>query len=287
MITPYVEGVVSTVDGKKVISYGVSSYGYDIRLANEFVLFKSSDVTNTEPVVIDPKHISEDNCTRIFATKDHFLLPPKTFVLAKSVERLKMPRNVIAECLGKSTYARAAIFVGITPIEPGWEGVITLEIFNTSDSYVKLYINEGICQLVFHDGVEPDVSYADRGGKYQGQQGVTLPKMVETDVLEKKLTLRDIGCELIIEQLAPNMRWLSRESPFVYRTELRSKFFEVVNGLKGIYRDFELLDDEQQFNDLETVLNLLRIKSDAVSAKMLAVMLSECEDFKQLWFRLR
>jgi dCTP deaminase len=167
MIDPFSEKQVS----QGVISYGVSSYGYDLRVADEFKVF-----TNVNCTVVDPKHFDE----RSFVTvqSDVCLIPPNSFALARSVEYFKIPRDVLTICVGKSTYARCGIIVNVTPFEPEWEGFVTLEISNTTPLPAKIYANEGLCQILFFQSDEVcEVSYADRKGKYQSQQGIVLPKM--------------------------------------------------------------------------------------------------------------
>jgi len=170
MINPFESSLVRNVDDKKVISYGLSSYGYDIRCADEFKIF-----TNVNNSIVDPKNFTEDNFVDFKG--DVCIIPPNSFVLARTVEYIKMPRDVIAICLGKSTYARCGVVANITPIEPEWEGHITLEFSNTTPLPAKIYANEGVAQLLFFQSNEMcSVSYADRAGKYQGQQGITLPR---------------------------------------------------------------------------------------------------------------
>jgi dCTP deaminase len=167
MIDPFSEKQVS----QGVISYGVSSYGYDLRVADEFKVF-----TNVNCTVVDPKHFDE----RSFVTvqSEVCLIPPNSFALARSVEYFKIPRDVLTICVGKSTYARCGIIVNVTPFEPEWEGFVTLEISNTTPLPAKIYANEGLCQILFFQSDEVcEVSYADRKGKYQSQQGIVLPKM--------------------------------------------------------------------------------------------------------------
>ncbi len=171
MITPYEE------NGKRPgkISYGVSSYGYDIRLDTEFKLF-----TNAFNGVIDPKKFNPTNCIELKPSEDDWsvILPPNSFTLAKSIERFKIPRDILTICLGKSTYARCGIVVNVTPLEPEWEGVITLELSNTTTVPVKVYALEGIAQVLFFRGDRPcEVSYADKQGKYQNQDGLVAPKV--------------------------------------------------------------------------------------------------------------
>lgn len=170
MINPFEPNLVRNVDDKKVISYGLSSYGYDIRCADEFKIF-----TNVNSSVVDPKNFTEDNFVDFKG--DVCIIPPNSFVLARTVEYIKMPRDVLAVCLGKSTYARCGVVANITPIEPEWEGHITLEFSNTTPLPAKIYANEGVAQLLFFQSNEMcGVSYADRAGKYQGQRGITLPR---------------------------------------------------------------------------------------------------------------
>jgi dCTP deaminase len=167
MIEPFEPNQVR--DG--TISYGVSSYGYDIRVAPDFKVF-----TNVHNVVVDPK--SFDDRSFVDVPADVCLIPPNSFALARTVEYFRIPRDVLVLCVGKSTYARCGIIVNVTPLEPTWEGHLTLEISNTTPLPAKIYANEGIAQLIFFRGVEePTVAYADRKGKYQGQEGVTLPKL--------------------------------------------------------------------------------------------------------------
>ena len=154
-----------------VISYGVSSYGYDIRVADEFKVF-----TNVYNTVVDPKDFDPKSFVDIKA--DVCVIPPNSFALARTIEYFRIPRNVLTICLGKSTYARCGIIVNVTPFEPEWEGHVTIEISNTTPLPAKIYANEGIAQVLFFEGDEPpEVSYADKKGKYQKQQGVTLPRL--------------------------------------------------------------------------------------------------------------
>ena len=167
MIEPFEDGQVR--EGR--ISYGLSSYGYDIRVAPEFTGF-----TNVHNVVVDPKNFDPRSFVDVQA--DHCIVPPNSFALARTEEYFRIPRNVLAICVGKSTYARCGIVVNVTPLEPAWEGYLTLEISNTTPLPAKIYAGEGIAQLLFFEGdEEPDVAYADRKGKYQNQTGVTLPRM--------------------------------------------------------------------------------------------------------------
>ena len=167
MIEPFLDHQVS--EGK--ISYGLSSMGYDVRISDEYRIF-----TNVNSSLVDPKNFSDDNF--IERKGPHCIIPPNSFVLARTVEYFKIPNDVLVICLGKSTYARCGIIVNVTPLEPGWEGHVTLEFSNTTPLPAKIYANEGVAQFIFLKGNEkPDVSYADRNGKYMGQKGVTLPKI--------------------------------------------------------------------------------------------------------------
>lgn len=168
MITPFVEAQ----KGEGVISYGVSSYGYDMRVANEFRVF-----TNVYSAIVDPKNFRADSFVDI-TSDDYCIVPPNSFALARSIEYFRIPRAVLCVCLGKSTYARAGIVVNVTPFEPEWEGHVTIEISNTTPLPAKIYANEGIAQVLFFEADEVcEVSYADRKGKYQGQTGVTPPRI--------------------------------------------------------------------------------------------------------------
>jgi dCTP deaminase len=154
-----------------VISYGLSSYGYDIRVADEFKVF-----TNINSTVVDPKHFDARSFVDVKA--DVCIIPPNSFALAKTIEYFRIPRDVLTVCVGKSTYARCGLIVNVTPFEPEWEGFVTLEISNTTPLPAKVYANEGIAQVLFFQSDETcEVSYADKKGKYQGQQGLTLPKL--------------------------------------------------------------------------------------------------------------
>jgi dCTP deaminase len=154
-----------------VVSYGVSSYGYDVRIADDFKVF-----TNISSTVIDPKAF--DPRSFVDVRGDVCVIPPNSFALARTVEYFRIPRNVLVVTLGKSTYARCGIIVNVTPLEPEWEGIVTLEVSNTTPLPAKIYANEGIAQMLFFESDEPcEVSYADKKGKYQAQQGLTLPKM--------------------------------------------------------------------------------------------------------------
>lgn len=154
-----------------VISYGVSSYGYDVRVADEFKIF-----TNINTTVVDPKKFDPNSFVSL--KNDVCIIPPNSFALARTVEYFRIPRNILTICLGKSTYARCGIIVNVTPLEPEWEGIVTLEISNTTPLPAKIYANEGIAQMLFFESDEPcEVSYKDKSGKYLGQTGVTLPRM--------------------------------------------------------------------------------------------------------------
>jgi dCTP deaminase len=170
MIEPFEPGQVKHVNGNKVVSYGTSSYGYDVRCSDEFKIF-----TNVHSSIVDPKNF----CPKSFVDfkGDVCIIPPNSFALARTVERFKIPRSVLTVCLGKSTYARCGIIVNVTPFEPEWEGYVTLEFSNTTPLPAKIYANEGVAQVLFFESDEVcETSYADRGGKYQSQVGVTLPK---------------------------------------------------------------------------------------------------------------
>tara|TARA_B110001452_G_scaffold6532_1_gene5976 strand:+ start:1455 stop:2009 length:555 start_codon:yes stop_codon:yes gene_type:complete len=167
MISPFEDKQVR--DGK--ISYGLSSFGYDARVSEEFKIF-----TNVNSEIVDPKNFKSTN----FVTKNGpvCIVPPNSFALARTVEKFKIPKDIMVICLGKSTYARCGIIVNVTPLEPGWEGYVTLEFSNTTPLPAKIYANEGVAQFIFLKGNEtPEVTYADRDGKYMGQTGVTLPKI--------------------------------------------------------------------------------------------------------------
>ncbi len=171
LIEPFVEEQVRRVDGRGVISYGLSSYGYDVRCADEFKIF-----TNVHSAVVDPKNFSEKSFVDFKG--DVCVIPPNSFALARTIEYFRIPRNVITICLGKSTYARCGIIVNVTPLEPEWEGHVTLEFSNTTPLPAKIYAGEGVAQVIFLESDEVcEVSYRDRGGKYQGQRGVTPPKL--------------------------------------------------------------------------------------------------------------
>ena len=171
MISPFESGQIKDRDGKRIVSYGTSSYGYDIRCSNEFKLF-----TNINSTIVDPKNFDPNSFVEVQG--DYCIIPPNSFALARTVEYFRIPRSVLTICLGKSTYARCGIIVNVTPFEPEWEGYVTLEFSNTTPLPAKIYANEGVAQVLFFEADEIcETSYKDRGGKYQGQVGVTLPKM--------------------------------------------------------------------------------------------------------------
>jgi dCTP deaminase len=175
MIDPFTDKQVREPDaqGRKVISYGVSSYGYDMRVAPEFKIF-----TNALSVIVDPKEFNPKSFVEYEG--DVCVVPPNSFALARSVEYFRIPRNILTICVGKSTYARCGIITNVTPFEPEWEGHVTLEISNTTPLPARIYANEGICQVLFFEADDDDVcetSYADKKGKYQAQRGVTLPRL--------------------------------------------------------------------------------------------------------------
>ena len=182
MIEPFEPGQVREHAGHKIVSYGTSSYGYDIRCSNEFKLF-----TNLNSTIVDPKNFDEKSFVDFRG--DWCIIPPNSFALARTVEYFRIPRNVLTICLGKSTYARCGIIVNVTPFEPEWEGYVTLEFSNTTPLPAKIYANEGVAQVLFIESDEVcETSYKDRGGlgtretrlphpKYQGQTGVTLPRI--------------------------------------------------------------------------------------------------------------
>lgn len=170
MIEPFEPAQVRSVNGERIISYGTSSYGYDVRCANEFKIF-----TNINNSIVDPKNFDEKSFVDFVG--DVCIIPPNSFALARTVEYFRIPRDVLTICLGKSTYARCGIIVNVTPLEPEWEGHVTLEFSNTTTLPAKIYAGEGCAQMLFFGGDEVcEVSYRDRGGKYQGQRGVTLPR---------------------------------------------------------------------------------------------------------------
>ena len=170
MIEPFEAEQISSMEGNRIISYGTSSYGYDIRCSDEFKIF-----TNINSAVVDPKNFDESSF--VDYQGDVCIIPPNSFTLARTIEYFRIPRNVLTIFLGKSTYARGGKIVNVTPFEPEWEGYVTLEFSNTTPLPAKIYANEGVAQVIFFEADEPcEVSYKDRRGKYQGQTGVTLPK---------------------------------------------------------------------------------------------------------------
>ena len=176
MIEPYEPGQVKFSDkggvaGQRIVSYGTSSYGYDVRCASEFKVFTNINSTIVDPKTFDPKSFVD-------VVGDECIIPPNSFALARTVEYFRIPRDVLVVCLGKSTYARCGIIVNVTPLEPEWEGHVTLEFSNTTPLPAKIYANEGACQFIFLSGASTcETSYRDRSGKYQGQKGVTLPRL--------------------------------------------------------------------------------------------------------------
>jgi dCTP deaminase len=167
MIEPFCESQAAG----NVISHGLSSYGYDLRVSDEFKIF-----TDVNSAIIDPKNFDERSFVAVQA--ESVLIPPNSFALARSVEYFRIPRDVLALCVGKSTYARCGILVNVTPLEPEWEGYVTLEISNTTPLPARIYANEGLCQILFFRAPEPcGISYADRNGKYQRQMGIVLPRL--------------------------------------------------------------------------------------------------------------
>ena len=171
MIEPFESGQVKELQGRKIVSYGTSSYGYDIRCSTDFKIF-----TNVNSTIVDPKSFDEKNFVDFKG--DVCVIPPNSFALARTVEYFRIPRSVLTICLGKSTYARCGIIVNVTPLEPEWEGHVTLEFSNTTPLPARIYANEGVAQVIFLESDEVcETSYRDRGGKYQGQKGVTLPRI--------------------------------------------------------------------------------------------------------------
>jgi dCTP deaminase len=171
MIEPFIDGQVRSDENGRIISYGLSSYGYDLRVADEFKVF-----TNVHSAMVDPKEFDEKSFVDI--KTDVCIVPPNSFALARSVEYFRIPRDVLTICVGKSTYARCGIIVNVTPFEPEWEGHVTLEISNTTPLPARIYANEGLAQVVFFAASEScETSYADRGGKYMKQRGITVPRM--------------------------------------------------------------------------------------------------------------
>src|SRR5512135_204619 len=171
MIEPFAPDQVKEVGGRKIVSYGTSSYGYDIRCSNEFKIF-----TNINSTIVDPKAFDEKSFVDFKG--DVCIIPPNSFALARTIEYFRIPRSVLTVCLGKSTYARCGIIVNVTPFEPEWEGFVTMEISNTTPLPAKIYANEGIAQVLFFEADEEcETSYADKKGKYQKQQSIVLPKL--------------------------------------------------------------------------------------------------------------
>jgi dCTP deaminase len=171
MIEPFEPSLVREVDGEEIVSYSTSSYGYDIRCSREFRVF-----TNVYSTIVDPKNFDPNSFVEMDG--DHCVIPPNSFALARTVEYFRIPRSVLTVCLGKSTYARCGIIVNVTPFEPEWEGYATLEFSNTTTLPAKIYAGEGCAQVVFFESDETcEVSYKDRGGKYQGQVGVVVPRL--------------------------------------------------------------------------------------------------------------
>jgi len=171
MIEPFEPGQVRQNKGGKIVSYGTSSYGYDVRCADEFKIF-----TNINSTIVDPKNF--DSGSFVDFKGECCVIPPNSFALARTVEFFRIPRSVLTVCLGKSTYARCGIIVNVTPLEPEWEGQVTIEISNTTPLPAKIHAHEGICQFLFLQGNEPcETSYADKAGKYMHQRGVSLPKL--------------------------------------------------------------------------------------------------------------
>ncbi len=171
MIEPFEPTQISSVNGARIVSYGTSSYGYDVRCANEFKVF-----TNVNSTIVDPKKFDEKSFINF--NSDICIIPPNSFALARTVEYFYIPRNILTICLGKSTYARCGIIVNITPLEPEWNGNVTLEFSNTTPLPAKIYAGEGCAQMLFLESNEScEISYSDRNGKYQSQSGITLPKI--------------------------------------------------------------------------------------------------------------
>ncbi len=171
MIEPFVDSQVRSIENHKIVSYGLSSYGYDVRVSNRFKVF-----TNVHNPIVDPKKFTEDAFVDIEG--DHCVIPPNSFALASTIEYFRIPRNCLTVCLGKSTYARCGIIVNVTPFEPEWEGHVTIEISNTTPLPAKIYSNEGIAQVLFFEAKQVcEVSYADRAGKYMKQRGITVPSV--------------------------------------------------------------------------------------------------------------
>jgi len=170
MIEPFEAGQVRAANRAKIVSYGTSSYGYDVRCAREFKIF-----TNINSTIVDPKNFDTRNFVDFEG--EVCIIPPNSFALARTIEHFRIPRNVLVLCVGKSSYARCGIICNVTPLEPEWEGHVTLEFSNTTPLPARIYANEGVAQMLFFESDEVcETSYKDRGGKYQGQKGVTLPK---------------------------------------------------------------------------------------------------------------
>lgn len=170
MIEPFEYNQVKEANGQRIVSYGTSSYGYDVRCSREFKIF-----TNINSAIVDPKDFDDDSFVDV--ESDVCIIPPNSFALARTVEYFRIPRKVLTVCLGKSTYARCGIIVNVTPLEPEWEGHVTLEFSNTTPLPAKIYANEGVAQMLFFESDEIcDISYKDRAGKYQGQTGVVTPR---------------------------------------------------------------------------------------------------------------
>ncbi len=170
MIEPFEGKQVKELNGQRVVSYGTSSYGYDVRCSREFKIF-----TNINSAIVDPKDFDDNSFVDV--ESDICIIPPNSFALARTVEYFRIPRKVLTVCLGKSTYARCGIIVNVTPLEPEWEGHVTLEFSNTTPLPAKIYANEGVAQMLFFESDEEcDISYKDKNGKYQGQTGVVTPR---------------------------------------------------------------------------------------------------------------
>ncbi len=170
MIEPFEGNQVKEVNGQRIVSYGTSSYGYDVRCSREFKIF-----TNINSAIVDPKDFDDNSFVDV--ESDVCIIPPNSFALARTVEYFRIPRKVLTVCLGKSTYARCGIIVNVTPLEPEWEGHVTLEFSNTTPLPAKIYANEGVAQMLFFESDEEcDISYKDKNGKYQGQIGVVTPR---------------------------------------------------------------------------------------------------------------
>lgn len=172
MIDPFVEDNVRFTDRGAVISYGLTSFGYDLRVGDEFLIF-----SNLHTTIVDPKKMDAEALVKVRAKDGYILIPPNSFALAESVETFHIPENILGVVYGKSTYARCGIITNVTPLEPGWSGTVTLEISNTTPLPAKIYAGEGLCQVLFMQGERPNRTYADKNGKYQDQKGITLPKV--------------------------------------------------------------------------------------------------------------